>query len=118
MKRIVHASVALIAPLVLSGLFACNRSSTHAERLGELAQADPGEDPGVAPGVTNPQPGSGAYDAGLLPTPGTSPRPTDPSIGPSEAPTMPTNPGTDPGQGYPSAPDENPSSGPDNGTTP
>lgn len=115
MKRIVQASVALIAPLVLSGVFACDRSSTNGERLGELAQADPGADPGVA----NPQPGTGIYgDAGLLPTPGTSPRPTDPSIGPSETPTMPTNPGTDPGQGYPSTPDDNPGGSPDNGTAP
>lgn len=108
MKRIVRAAAALVAPLVL---FACDVSSGGLPRLGELAQSD---DPGAA----NPQPGTGLYDAGLLPTPGTSPRPTDPSIGPSETPTMPTNPGTDPGQGYPSPPDENPGGTPGGGQTP
>ncbi|HXX69050.1 MAG TPA: hypothetical protein VEK07_17820 [Polyangiaceae bacterium] len=107
MKRIVQASVVLIAPLVS---FACDRGANRADRLGELAQADPG--------AANPQPGTGLYDAGLLPTPGTSPRPTDPSIGPSESPTMPTNPGTDPAQGYPSTPDDNSGGAPGGGQTP
>lgn len=107
MKRIVQASAVLVGLLVS---FGCDHRSNGPDRSGEVAQSDPG--------AANPQPGTGLYDAGLLPTPGTSPRPTDPSIGPSESPTMPTNPGTDPAQGYPSTPDQNPGGDPGSGSTP
>lgn len=107
MKRFARAFGALIAPFVL---LACKPRPGDPALEGELAQSDPGSD--------DPQPGKGLYDAGLLPTPGTSPRPTDPSIGPSESPTMPTNPGTDPGQGYPAPPGTSPDENSGGGATP
>lgn len=113
MIRFALASAALIAPFMLLG---CKAGSSNPALGGELAQSDPG--------VAEPQPGSGLpgtgaglWDAGLMPTPGTTPQPTDPSIGPSETPTMPTNPGTDPGQGYPAPPGGNPYDNTGSGTS-
>jgi hypothetical protein len=107
MHSFARAFAALIAPFIL---LACKPSTGGGALEGELAQSDPG--------AAEPQPGTGFYDAGLLPTPGTSPRPTDPSIGPSESPTMPTNPGTDPAQGYPAPPGENPNESTAGGAAP
>ena len=115
MTRISCAAPASAMAIALASLVGCDQPNTTAAAVQAQSISMDG-----APGVTNPQPGTGLWDAGASPSnPGNQPANPGPSTPPGAPtnpnnpvpgspnpgnPSLPTNPPTTPAPGAPGAP--------------